>query len=482
MSNILAGMMTSAGALNAFDQALQVSQNNVTNAQTPGYAKQTQTLDAVAFDPSMGSLGGVQAGVVQSSRDEYAEQAVRQQTVSLGAAQQNVSSLTSLQSLFDISGSSGIPSALNTLFQSFSAWGQTPTDTTVRQSVIDNASSLATTFNRAATGLADLAQTTEHQISQTVSQINQLAGQLQSDNQQIMQGRQSDAGLDAQVHSTLEQLSQYVNVTASKQADGTQTVLINGQIPLVIEDKQYNLGYTLAQPAVPPPVNANGPPHAQITDSSGTDITSQVTNGQLGALLNVRNTVLPTYMGDAYQTGDLNTMAQGFADRINQQLTSGNITDGPPVQQGVPLFTYDAANNTNIAQSLAVDPSVTPSQLAAIAPGPPEVSNGIPLALSQLANPSLAADQISGGSYTAFYAGMASRVGSALSDATGQQTVQQSALAQAQNLRQQSSGVNLDQEAATLVEFQRAYEANSRVMTILNTLAQDTLNILGTAG
>jgi flagellar hook-associated protein 1 FlgK len=75
---------------------------------------------------------------------------------------------------------------------------------------------------------------------------------------------------------------------------------------------------------------------------------------------------------------------------------------------------------------------------------------------------------------------MASRVGSALNDATSEQTVQQSSVAQAQNLRQQSSGVDLDEEAMVVVEFQRAYEANAQLVTVLNQLTNDTINILGT--
>ena len=37
-------------------------------------------------------------------------------------------------------------------------------------------------------------------------------------------------------------------------------------------------------------------------------------------------------------------MAKQFADRVNQLLTSGNITDGPPAQAGVPFFTYDSTD------------------------------------------------------------------------------------------------------------------------------------------
>ena len=51
------------------------------------------------------------------------------------------------------------------------------------------------------------------------------------------------------------------------------------------------------------------------------DITAQITSGQLGSLLNLRNTVLPAYIGDAYQSGSINTLAQQFADTVNGMLT-----------------------------------------------------------------------------------------------------------------------------------------------------------------
>ena len=131
-----------------------------------------------------------------------------------------------------------------------------------------------------------------------------------------------------------------------------------------------------------------------------------------------------------------------------------------------------------MAQSLAVDPGITPDRLAAIDPGPPSVSNGIPLALSQLTAPLQDADKIDGSSYTEFFGGLAARAGGQLSDATDQQEVQQSLLAQAKNLRQQISGVSLDEEATILIEFQRAYQASSKFITALDQLTQDTINML----
>jgi flagellar hook-associated protein 1 len=125
-----------------------------------------------------------------------------------------------------------------------------------------------------------------------------------------------------------------------------------------------------------------------------------------------------------------------------------------------------------------VDPSVTPDQLAAISPGPPEVSNGVPLALSALSSPVQSADKVNGVSYSQFYGQLAGRVGSALNDATNSQVVQQSLLSQAKTLRQQYQGVSLDQEATTLMQFQRAYQATSKLLTVLDQLTEEAINMV----
>jgi flagellar hook-associated protein 1 FlgK len=215
-----------------------------------------------------------------------------------------------------------------------------------------------------------------------------------------------------------------------------------------------------------------------VYGSDGTDITGKSTGGQLGALLDVRNQTLASFIGEAHQPGDLNRMAKQFADRVNQILTSGNISDGPPPVAGIPLFTYDATNDAGVAQTLAIDPMVTTDQLATIDPGPPYVSNGAPLALSQMATPLQDTDKMDGVSFNQFYGQLAGRVGTTLNNATNAEQVQQGLLAQAKDLRQQYSGVSLDEEATILIQFQRAYQANSRFITVLDQLTQATIDIL----
>ena len=86
--------------------------------------------------------------------------------------------------------------------------------------------------------------------------------------------------------------------------------------------------------------------------------------------------------------------------------------------------------------------------------------------------------EIDGFTYSQFYGNMAANVGSQLQNAQSGVEARQSQLAQAQNQRQLSSGVSLNEEALMLVEFQRAYQANSRFITVLDELTQETVDIL----
>lgn len=480
MANLFSTFYSAANALNVYDRVLEVTQTNVANASTPGYAKQSLRIEALPFDPALGLAGGVTTGQMESTRNEYAEQAVRRQTSALGRQQQAATTLTSLQAIFDISGTTGLPNGLNQFFRSVSAWGQNPSSVPARQTVIDAAGELAQDFQNTARALLALEGDTETQIKTTVDQVNQLVGQIADYNRIILNSGSAtrDMGTDAQVHATLEELSQLVAFTATRQDDGTTTILLGGTQPLLIGDRQYAVRARLYTPDDPPPVYENAPPRVQLLAYDGTDITTSAGDGQLGALLDLRNSVLASYIGDATQTGSLNRMAQQFADRVNDVLSSGTLADGPPPVPGVPLFTYDADNGTNVARTLAVDPAVTTDQLAAVSPGPPYVSNGVPLALSQMAQPTGDADRIDGVSYAEFYGQLAANAGSRLQSAQNGVQVQQSLVAQAKSQRAQLSAVSLDEEAMILVEFQRAYQANSRLITVLSDLTEEVINLL----
>ena len=172
MGNLFSALGSAGDALKAFQTALDVTQNNVTNANTPGYAKQVPGLDSLSFQPANGLLGGVKENT-QDTRNEFAETAVRQQTSLLGQFQQLQTSLAPLQSVFDVTASSPIPTALNQLFQSFSNWSANPGDATAQTAVLNAASQVSAAFQQAAKQLDTIRTSTDNNIQSTVTQINQ---------------------------------------------------------------------------------------------------------------------------------------------------------------------------------------------------------------------------------------------------------------------------------------------------------------------
>jgi flagellar hook-associated protein 1 len=479
MSSIFSALSATSNTLKAYETALNITQNNIGNSSTPNYASQQVQFDSLAFEPNNGLEGGVGGATAKDTRSAYADQSVRAEISNLGTAEQQSTLLTNLQGNFDVTGQTGIAAGLSSLFNSFSALSANPSDPTAQQTVLDDAQSAVQAFQQTASALTQASTSATQQIQSQVSQINSLAGQIQEYNVERQQSGQDDPSLDAQTETALESLSEIVNVTATTAPDGTTSVLIDGQTPLVLGSQQYEISSgNVPTPTNPPPNNPSGTPAIQILDSSGNDITAQVTQGQLAGSLNVRNTVIPGLIGDQTQTGTINQLAQTFADRVNTLLTNGDISSGPPAVPGVPLFTYDTTNPNNVAQSLAVSSTITPSQIATIDPGPPVVSNGIANDIANLSQGINPADQIAGVSYTAYFGQIAGNIGSQVANANNNVSLYTQSVAQAQNLQTQLSGVSLDTEATNLIEFQKGYDASAKLVTVLDQITQSTIDML----
>ncbi|MEN6534359.1 MAG: flagellar hook-associated protein FlgK [Bryobacteraceae bacterium] len=473
MSSLMSSLQLSANALGAYDDALTVSRNNVSNASTTGYAAQRASLSAMAFDLDQGLIGGVEAGEVQSTRSQYAEKSVRQEESALGYYEQVATSLESLESAFDISEDTGICGALNDLYDSFSAWSVSTDSSTARSAVITSAEGVVNAFQNVVSALDDLTSDTDEQLRNVVSQINEIGARIQSYNAEIRNGAADASSLETQVNNALEELSELVDFDAIYQSDGTVNVLIGGQTGLVVGDSLNEISVSFSASADATYTGAT--PDAHVLDASGKDVTVQISEGRLGGLLYVRNEVLPSIQGGGTEAGSLNTLAKSIADRINTLLLSGETSDG---SSGVALFTYDTTSDVLAARSLAVNESITKDQLAAVDPGPPSVSNGIALSLSGLADPAEAEDQIDGMSYIEYYGSIASYVGSELSSAEDSQTYREETVSQARSLRSEISGVSLDEEALLMTQYQTAYEAMAQVVTILTDLLEVAINMV----
>jgi flagellar hook-associated protein 1 FlgK len=476
MASLFTALGSASNSLDVLQQAIGVVQNNVTNATTPGYVTQTLQLAARSFDPSGNLWGGVESTGTQSARDVYAEQSVWSANQQSGYSSQQSASLDQLQKIFDVTGKTGIPGSLSALYSAFSAWSASPSNASSQQGVLTAAQGLSAAFNQTFNQAQLISSDTDKQITSAVAQLNQDTAQVARINGEIRTGAGNDAGLQAQLYTTLQDISNLAPVTVNFESDGTATVLLGGQSPLVqgATQNKINLNYTQSAN----PVNAGASPSAQLLNADGQDITSLVTKGSLGAALDFRNTIMPSILGDGQQQGTLNELAQTVADRVNTLLTGGQVSAGPPAVAGVPLFTYNASAPTGIAGSLAVSPNITSSQLAAISPGPPSVANGVATELASLTNPTNNADMIKGFSYSQFYGNIATDIGQQASTASNNDSVNTNLLNQAQTLRAQVSGVSLNDQAAQLLKFQESYQAAAQMITAINTMTQTLLQVM----
>lgn len=477
MSNVIATLNSAGQALGVFQDALTTVQNNITNANTPGYASQSVNFVSQPFDLLSGLVGGVAAKGLNSARNEYAEEEVRRQVSTLGTYESQASATATIASNFDPSGNTGIPAALNQLLQSFSAWSLNPNDNSARQQILGDASSLATTVHQMAASLSNNDQDLQGQISGTVQQINNLTSQIQQLNVAIGQthspGQNVDPGLDAQLHSDLQQLSELVDFSQVFQPNGTVTVVLSGGSPLVIGDQQFALTAKAAVPAGSP--NPGAPPTMSILDSNGNDITSQVTGGKLSGLLDAHNRVMASILGDGQQAGSLNMFVKSLADTINGILQSGTVSVNVGAANGQALFTYDNSDATHSAATLALNPNITTAGLAPVDSS--GNANGNALKLASLAN-STTNGGVGGQTFAAFFSQIAQFVGNENSTASTNQTTQQQIVTQAEALRDKTSAVSLDEQAIQLQLFQKSYEATAKLVNVLNSVTETTINMI----
>jgi flagellar hook-associated protein 1 FlgK len=470
MPNLFASLGAAAGALRAFERALSVSQNNVNNAATPGFARQRVHLQALPFQSS--DAGGVIAGGLSSSRNAFAERSVRQGVEVSVFLEQRVASLERLENALPVAANSGLPAAMGSLFRSFAAWAQNPGALPQRQDVIYQADNVAQAFRATATALAATQADTDVEIQNAATDINRLASQLAGFNAQMRAGARDDAGLDAAIHNTLEQLSELADTTVLQQEDGTFTVLLGGQAPLVIGDTAAQIEVAKTMPLTP--AYPGGAPTLTLLDQDGRDLGPLVTGGKMGALLGFRNQTLANLAGDAEHLGELNRLAMAFADRVNGIIGGGWVEQGQP--GAARLFAYDTTRPVAAAATLSLDPAVTAANLPAMTPGPPLVSNGVAVELSGLSSETQV--DLDAMSFVQFYGSLASVTGNELQQARTRQDYETQLLAHARSWRDQLSAVSLDEEAILLLEFQRAYEATARVVTVLDELTEETINLL----
>jgi flagellar hook-associated protein 1 FlgK len=199
-----------------------------------------------------------------------------------------------------------------------------------------------------------------------------------------------------------------------------------------------------------------------VVSSTGNDITSSLTGGSLGGMLQARDQDLPQI------ASALDSLAYAIGSAVNTQNQAGLDTNGNP---GGPIFTLPPTS-TNAAATISVA-AAGPNAIAAAAMGEGATGNTNATALNNLANTTLAGGQTA----AQFYASMLTQLGSAVAAVSSENTTQQASLTQLITQQSSQSSVSLDQEAANLTLYERSYAAAAKVFTIVDQLMASALNL-----
>ena len=117
--------------------------------------------------------------------------------------------------------------------------------------------------------------------------------------------------------------------------------------------------------------------------------------------------------------------------------------------------------------------TTNPQAIAAAAVGEGATGNSNALLLAQLAGTGIVAGQTA----SSFYSSMLGQIGSATAQATTNNSADQAALSQLTTQRSALSGVSLDEEAANLTNYQRAYEASAKIFSIVDEMMATAINL-----
>ncbi len=322
----------SVSALRALQTAISVTSNNIANANTPGYAK--ESVDLTTATPQTNGVASVGAGVqVSGILRAYSQAATNQ----LNNSQSSLGQLSGLQvytnQIDNIIGTSagGLSTSLQNYYNAWANVANAPTSTATRQALLSAAQGVASSFQSSSSQLQTLNTTINSGITADVQQINSIATSISTLNQQIVVGTAQAGGqppndLIDQRDQLLSNLSKLIGVTTSTGSNGALNVFVaNGQ-PLVLQGNVTQLT------TVPGPYNAS-----QLEISTATMgkniISGSITSGDLGGLLAARTQAVNPALNQ------LGQVASALAQSANTQQGAGLDLTG---RLGAPLFSIGA--------------------------------------------------------------------------------------------------------------------------------------------
>jgi flagellar hook-associated protein 1 len=463
---------------------------NVANQGVAGASRKTANVVTVAgggariVSISRAANMALQASMLSANSDASSESAI--------VAALNQLNQTTGDPQSDTSPAAYVQQLTNALQQ----YAADPSDQPTADAAVAAADNLANALNQASQTTQTVRQQADAAMGNDVTTLNNLLGQFQTLNQQVVAGTKTGADvtdLQDQRDAVLASISQYVGVKTVTGANNDMAIYTDSGVTL-FDENASNITFqpTAAFDASTTgnAVYADGVP---IVGGSGT---MTVSSGELAGLAQVRDQIATTYQSQ------LDEISRGLIQTFSEQ----DQNNPPTLPTVTGLFTYPGAPAmpvsgtvmAGLAATIKVSAAVDPSQGGnasllrdgGISGNPAYVYNssgaaGFSDRLNQLVDAMNAAQPFdpsaqagSSGTIESYATSSISWLQGTRSTASSSADYKNTVYQQASTALSSATGVNLDQEMTNLLAVERSYQASSKLISTINDMFQSLINVV----
>lgn len=460
ISNLL---LTARDSLFAHRMAIDITGGNVANVNTPGYTRQRLDLRSVgsANIRDANAQIGVAINNVERIYNQYIETQVIEQNQNSSYSDTMLQGLQNIERMLDDTSGNGLNDRLNKFWSSWENLSNNPTGKVERNDLLFAAINLTETINSYKQNLDTINTDMNRSITETVSQINNKVEEIRDLNEKILSTGsneiESRSALMDNRSQALKDLSGLINISELENSDGTINVFLSNGEPLVQGKTSQTLG---VEPDVSGLLS-----NIYLTNKPAESLNNTLTKGELGAFIQLQNTVIPKYV--TY----VNDFAVALSTRMNELHISG----------------YDAYKNIGVDFFVITDPDnpsgtigvngIITADANRIAGSETVIGDGeIASRIAAVQNELL----MDGGTATLnnFLAAMVGEIGSQVADAEMDSDYQTIIMNQLQNQRESVSGVSIDEEMIQLIKYQMGYTAAGKLVVSAEEMLDTVIELI----
>jgi len=458
---------------------IDITSNNISNVNTPGYSRRTSILTET--DPSKSQnqyIGtGTKVALLQNFRSELLDKEVRTANSQVRSMQIEQDLYQKIDAVLAEPSENGLNELTNKFLSTFNNLALIPDDIAQRQFLLEQAHTLAERFNSTANGLSEIRNDTKFSLNQQIQNANKLIQEIVELNKSIVNSKaqtNSEAQTLVDKRATkLEELSNLFGINVSYNEDGTANVFVNGTNIITSQVGSFlKLNESVN--------NATGEKTLEILkinpeNQSTTIITPQ--SGEIATNLKFYNIVLDDKeSSNSFSIAkQLDEFANALVQSINSKTITGyGINDKGPQPPGRTFFEpnigYVSASLIKVSKDIEDKPEDIPLSSKPAEPGNNDIARAIGRILEDRSF-------LDGQNPSEFYANFLGKVSYATSEAINGLNTSKLIQSQLETQRESLIGVNLDEEAISLIKFQKAFEAASRVINTANEMLNTIINL-----